>query len=300
MASIRQLVALGAVAAAVAAPAATASQLIDRNATGVKLEVTAKGEAMVTYTAGGKLKHVLAWGAVNAIPPTRSRAQVAFKLDYSGGYAKYHKNYWQTYTGVCLAYDGPALAWKVAACKAPDGSYWALQAWQRALPDLGVALTAAQAAWELRLSHWTGATATLQIATDWAYRQYDHLFGAFKLGGLGVYGFKSTSSGNPLDTFGRNIYLDTFDSAYGPGWKRENSFLTHASGGTFCYGLFPHQNGGNRPAGKGTKYRATAEGPGVTPDVMWEGDSPGAYDAAKDGAANDQIKQLEDGQCKAN
>src|SRR5207247_5419152 len=165
--------ALGAIVASIAAPAATASQLIDRNATGVKLEVTAKGEAMVTYRAAGKLKHVLAWGAVNAIAPTKARPQVAFKLDYAGGYGKYHTNYWQTYTGVCLAYDGPALAWKVAACKAPDGSYWALQAWQRALPDLGVTPTAAQAVWELRLSHWTGAPATLSISTAWAYRQYD-------------------------------------------------------------------------------------------------------------------------------
>jgi hypothetical protein len=300
MRSTRQLVALGAVVAGIAAPAATASQLLDRNATGVKLETTAKGEAMVTYRAGGKLKHVLAWGAVNAIAPTRSRPQVAFKLDYAGGYGKYHTNYWQTYTGVCLAYDGPALAWKVSACKAPDGSYWALQSWQRALPDLGVTPTPAQAVWELRLSHWTGSPATLTIATDWAYRQYDHLFGSLTFGGTGVYGFRSTSSGNPLDTFGRNIYLDTFDSAYGPGWKRENSFLTHASGGTFCYGLFPHQNGGNRPAGKGTKYRATVEGPGVTPDVTWLGDAPGAYDATADQAANDRIKELNDKQCKAN
>ena len=57
-----------------------------------------------------------------------------------------------TGTWVCLPYDGPALAWEVAACKAPDGSYWALQAWQRGLPDLGVTATAAQSAWELRLS----------------------------------------------------------------------------------------------------------------------------------------------------
>ena len=71
------------------AASANASQLIDRNAHDVQLAVDAKGEALITYTAGGKLKHVLAWDAVNAIAPTHARAQVAFKLDYAGGWGKY-------------------------------------------------------------------------------------------------------------------------------------------------------------------------------------------------------------------
>src|SRR5439155_11252031 len=73
-------------ALACAAHPAHPSQLIDRNATGVQLVVDAKGEAMLNYTAGGKLKHVLAWGAVNAIPPNRTHEQTAFSLDYSGGW----------------------------------------------------------------------------------------------------------------------------------------------------------------------------------------------------------------------
>jgi hypothetical protein len=112
-----------------------------------------------------------------------------------------------------------------------------------------------------------------------------------------VYGFKSTSGGQPLDTFGRNIYVDTFDSTYGGGWKRENSFLTHTNTGAFCYSFNPH---GSHPAGKGTKYRATVEGPGVTPDVMWQGTSPGTYDRDADLVANDAIAQLGDKVCRAN
>jgi hypothetical protein len=293
------LLVLAAVTAAFAAFAATASAstLIDRNAHGVKLEVDAKGEALVSYTAGGKAKHVLAWGAVNAIAPTRTRKQVDFTLDYAGGWGKYHRDYWRTFTGSCGAYDGPPLAWKVTACKARDGSYWALQAWQRMLPNYGVAPTAAQSVWELRLSHWTGELPVLQIQTDWAWHQWDHLFGTFTYGGSPVFGFKATPGGNPLDTFGRNVYVDTFDSAYGTGWRRENSFLTHTNTGVFCYSVNPH---GSHPAGKGTKYRATVEGPGVTPDVTWEGDPPGAYDRAADQALNEQISQLGDKQCRAN
>jgi hypothetical protein len=300
----RSLRAAGAVAAAAAlacaaAAAAHASQLIDRNASHVTLQVNAKHEAMVAYTAGGKVKHVLAWDAVNAVPPTRGRTQVAFKLDYAGGYGKYHDpKYWQTnFNGSCLPYDGPALAWKVAACKAPDGSYWALQAWQRGLPDYGVAPTAAQAAVELRLSHWTGDPPALTITSDWSYRKYDQIFGTYTYGGFGVFGFTSTSAGVPLDSFGRNIYVDTLNSAYGSGWKRENSFLTHQPKGSFCYGFYPH---GSHPAGNGTEIRATAEGPGVAPDVMWQGPAPGAYDKTADATGNRALAALGDPHCRPN
>ena len=277
---------------------AQASDLIDRNATGVTLQVNGKGEAMITYTAGGKLKHVLAWGAVNALPPARGHKQVSFKLDYSGGFGKYHKSsYWTSFGGACAPYDGAALAWKVTACKAPDQSYWALQAWQRALPNYGVTPTVAQTALELHLSHWTGGLPTLDITADWSYRKYDQLFGTYTYNGVGVYGFSSTSAGNPLDSFGRNLYVDTFNSAYGNGWKRENSFLMHATKGSFCYGFFPH---GSHPAGNGQKYRATIIGPGVAPDVMWTGDAPGVYDATADKEANDALKALGDAKCRPN
>jgi hypothetical protein len=274
---------------------AAASQLIDRNASDVHLAVNAKGEALITYRAGGQLKHVLAWNAENALAPTLARAQVAFSLDYAGGWGKYKTDYWKTFGDACLPYTGPALAWKVTACTAPDGSYWALQAWQRALPDLGRNATAVQAQWELRLSHWTGALPVLSVELNWAYKRFDHLFGTLTYAGKSVYGFRSTPGGAPLDTYGRNIYLDTFHSAYGSGWKRENSFLTHRSSGAFCYGLYPH---GAIPAGTGTSYRATVEGPGVTPDVMWQGLAPGPFNATQEADANTSIRALDDKQCK--
>jgi hypothetical protein len=279
------------------AATANASELIDRNAQGIAFEVNSKGEALLTYSADGKRKHVLAWGGLNAIAPTRSRPQVSFELDYSGGYGKYKQDYWKTFKSSCGAYDGPPLAWKVSACKATDGSYWALQSWQRMLPNYGLAASPAQSVWELRLSHWTGDLPVLTIDTDWAWHQWDHLFGTYTYAENPVFGYRSTSAGVPLDTFGRNIYVDTFDSRYGKGWKRENSFLAHTNTGAFCYSFNPH---GSHPSGKGTQYRATVQGPGVTPDVMWQGASPGTYDKALDLEKNGLISQLHDRQCKAN
>jgi hypothetical protein len=262
-----------------AAGSANASQLIDRNARSVRLQVNARGQALLTYHARGKVWHVLAWGAQNARPPDVVRPQVKFRLDYSGGWGTYRKDTWKTFRNTCTPYTGPALAWFVTGCTASDGSFWALQAWQRGLPDYGLAPTPQQAAFELRLSHWSTPLPVLTIGLDWAYRRYDHLFGSLFYNGLPVFGFHSTSAGATLDRFGRNVYVDTLDSAYGSGWRRENSFLTHRGRGTFCYGFYPH---GVRPPGTGTRYRATVIGPGVTPDVTWEGAAPGPYNSDLD------------------
>lgn len=289
--------ALAAAAAAFLAAPASASELIDRNAKNVELAVNAKGEALLTYRSDGRTRRVLVWGAINAIATTTARPQVKFKLDYAGGWGKYRRPVWKTFANRCRPYDGPALAWFVTGCKAPDGSYWAVQSWQRMLPNYGLAPTPKQAAWELRLSHWTGPLAVLEVKTNWAYRRFDHIYGRYTYRGKAVHGFRSTPSGNPLDTFGRNLYVDTFDSAYGRGWKRENSFLTHRGSGAFCYGFYAH---GSRPPGKGERYRATIIGPGVTPDVDWEAEAPGEYNRELDVVANDEITALGSALCKPN
>ena len=294
----RRVVALVPLLAALALPAgASASQLIDRNATGVKLEVNRHGQALLTYRARNRIWHVLAWGAVNAIWPDERRAQVKLRLDYSGR-GRLGRDVSKRFENACRPYDGPRLAWFVAGCKAPDGTYWAIQSWQRLLPNYGVQpARPAEQQWDLRLSHWRGELPVLTIKLDWAYRRYDHLYGSLTYRGRPVHGFSSTAGGNPLDTHGRNIYVDTFNSAYGTGWFRENAFLAHNPSGAFCYGFFPH---GPRPAGKGETYRATVIGPGVTPDLFWQADAPGPYDRRLDLAANDELRALGDGLCRPN
>jgi hypothetical protein len=280
-------------ALAAAAPA-NASQLIDRNAKGVKLQVDAQGRALLTYTAAGKLKHVLALGAVNALTPSAGGKQVQFKVDYSGGWGLYHKTLWKGFKNTCRAYDGPAIPLKVAACKAADGSYWAVQNFAQPLPDLGFTpWTVAQKAVWLELSHWKGPLAQLEVMQDWVYSgRFNELVGRLTYNGQPVYGFGTTRFGAPTDAFGRLIYLDTLDApAYGSGWRRENSFVPHNPTGVFCYGFYtfdPTKGGYQHPPGQtamrgpgtGKQYRLIAEGPGVTPDVMWTGASLGRFDAS--------------------
>ena len=292
---------------ALAAPAAaSASEIIARDVTQVSLAVDRHGRALVAYRERGRIRRVLVWGATNAIAPTKTRKQVAFRLDYAGGYGAFRRPYWKTMRNVCGRYRGPALAFTVAACTMPDGSHWALQAWRRLNRNGG---------WlplrplELHVSHWSGALPRLWMKADWNYAgapagPFDHIFGQFTYRGVGVYGFRATPQGSPLDTFGRNVYLDALDSPWGRGWKRVDGFLSHNPpgakrpngepyvGGNFCDAMYPTRFGRVNSPGKGRAYRLTAMGPGVTPIVSTRVNAPGAYDPDLDAVLDAQQKQL--------
>jgi hypothetical protein len=284
---VRLLVLLGAVglallAAAAARPAPASEAVTDTNLRSVRLAVNTKGEALLTYTrSNGTVRHVLAWGAINANPPVEAGLvpQVRFSWDYAGGWGKYRNgSYWKTFRNACQPYDGPALPYLVGACKAPDGTYWAVQAWQRLLPLLGFdAWKPEQLAFETHLSHWSGPLPQLELYAHWSYGgQWQGVFGRLTYLGEPVHGFSSTSDGNPRDRYGRNVFIDTYNSAYGPGWRREAGILLHSPNGTFCHSFVPQKpfpgypSQALRPAAPGERYRATVMGPGVTPVVSAE------------------------------
>lgn len=293
---------------------ASAAQLIDRNAANVRIATDAKGEALLTYTKGGAAKHILIWGAVNALPPAAGGHQVKFSVDYAGGWGKYHTQYWKVFKGACGHYDGPAIPNMVAACKAADGSYWAAQEWPQPLPDLGFApwTPELRAQW-LEVSHWSGELPTLDVHMGWVYQGFQQLFGRYLYKGQPVFGFGTTSVGAPTDNFGRLIYLDTHNSVYGPGWHRENSFVPHNPTGAFCYGFYsfdPTRGGYKHPAGVtgkrgpgvGDMYRLTASGAGVTPNISVTVPAIGPYDASRaaDRLASDQLlRSYGDNSCVA-
>lgn len=264
-----------AVACAVSPGFASASQLIARNTSTERLAVSADGRALLTYHGQGRLQRVLAWGATNAREPTQVVEQTEFRVDYSGGWSTFGRAVWKGFRNTCGRYRGPALPFLVTACTSRDGSHWAVQRWRRSQANFGLPpWKDGHGAWELRLSHWSGPLAKLDVWLDWSYGgRWHHLFGRLSYRGLPVHGFSTTSNGDPLDRYGRVLYLDTLDSAYGRGWHRENGFVARNPDGTFCYGFVPHttHTGERRPAGHGARYRLAVSGPGVTPDVQWEG-----------------------------
>jgi hypothetical protein len=267
--------------------AARASERVDVNATAVKLAVNSNHTALVTYRVRSRTLHLLVWGAINALPPSQTVPQVHFRFDWSGGWKSQHRLVWKHFRNRCRKYDGPALVYLVAACKAPDGTYWGLQAWQPYLPHRGYPpWLPQQTQWELHVSHWSGPTAQLEAYTDWAFGGQAHdLFGRLTYLGNPVYGFGIGKNGAPNDRYGRSLYIDTLDSAYGPGWNRETSISFRMGSGAFCYSFWPtHDNtlpgypNNLRPAGNGKGYRITVEGPGVTPDLQWDGAGLHDYD----------------------
>ena len=279
------------VCAAAVAPAAPASEaLADRNARDVALRMNARGEALVTYTRqDGSPRRVLVWGAINARHPDRGVPQVRFRYDYAGGWGKYRRPYWRSFRGSCGRYDGPALPLLLVACKAPDGSYWAIQGWQRLQPMRGFApFRPEHSAWELHLSHWSGPLAMLEVSQNWTYGgSWQGLFGRLTYQGVPVHGFRTYN-----DRYARFFYIETYNSPYGAGWKRDAGKAAHLRNGGFCYSFVPQVPPAGYPSraprgpGDGERHRVRVMGPGVTPVVQWEGPRLGRYDGARDESFN--------------
>lgn len=278
------------------APGSASRPLYDANVTFLSLRANAKGEALVTYRrSNGSVRHVLVWGAVNARHPTPGVAQVQFKFDYAGGWGKYRNGkYWQSFKNRCRPYDGPYLPLLVAACKAPNGSYWAIQAWQRRLPNLGFdPWLPYHTNMELHVSHWSGPLPELEVYPNWTYDgRWQGIFGRLTYLGVPVHGFSATERGVPKDFYGRNLHIDTLNSAYGAGWKREAGILTHKGTGTFCHSFVPQRpfawypSQEMRPPAAGERHRVTVSGPGVTPVLQVELAGLTSADRARDGDFN--------------
>jgi hypothetical protein len=302
---------------AILAPAATASEILaDKNVRNPTLKVNKQGYALIQYAReSGARRNVLVWNALNAVANSDvGRAQVRFRIDYSGGWRTFRKaRYWRAFRNTCRPYDGPDLVGFVAGCKARDGSYWALQSWVRLEAMRGFApFTKAHTAVELHLSHWTGALPKLEVWPNWTYGgRLQGFFGRLSYHGEAVYGARSPSP-TVTDLFARNVYIDTFNSIYGRGWKRDTAINTHKENGGFCYsfvaqsppGGYPGTRGGypsNEPRGPGLgeRHRITVMGPGVTPVLRWEGARLGVYDPAEDRVINRLFDQIlaGDAQC---
>ena len=255
--------------------AAFGSYLLDRNASNVTLRVDKAGTAQVSYTVDGHRDRVLLWGAIN----TSGAGQQAqeFRIDRSNGWKSGRNDPAKALSNGCSAYDGPdRLPFLVApVCKAPDGTYWAVQSYQyTSTPSMnyGARIGDRSYAYQLRVSHWSGPIATIEARANWSYAgRYQHLFGLVQYKGKGVYGYKHALDGQCQDRFCRNIAIDSYDSDYGRGWRRANAILVNAPNGQWCFGLTKKGTSGGMlktGASKVGKYRVYLSGPGVTPDPM--------------------------------
>jgi len=271
-------------------PVAGASFIVDRNVRKPTLKVGKRGYALVQYTrANGKRRNVFLWDAVNGVAnQDQGKPQVEFKYDTTGGWLAFGSaRRWKTFSDACAPYDGPSLPFFVTGCKAPDGSYWALQEWVRLAPMRGLApFKPQQTAVELHVSHWSGALPNLEVWPNWTYGgRWQGFFARLTYHGAPVYGKQASA-------FGQYAYIDTHNSMYGPGWKHDAGKALHRRNGAFCYSFVPQYTPKGYPTrqlrgpGLGDRHRVAVVGPGVTPIVRWEGPRLGAYDPVADAAIN--------------
>lgn len=285
------------VALTLAAPAG-ASEIFAVDATALTLQVDG-GTALLSYTANGKRRHLLAWGAINALAPGAQLPQTSFRRDYSGGWKSRGKAIWARFANRCGPYTGPAVPFLVVACTAPDGTHWAVQAWQRLLPMRGFdPWKPGQAVMEFHLSHWSGPLAVLEVSPNWTYGgQWQGLFGRLTYSGAPVFGTR-TPTASKVDAYGRYVYIDTRNSVYGAGWKHDAGKVLHLRNGAFCYSFVPqvpppgYPDSAPRGPAVGDLHRVTVMGPGVTPDVQWAGAPLGRYDPAQDDVYNALFDRL--------
>ena len=157
----------------------------------------------------------------------------------------------------------------VAACKAPDGTYWAVQAWQRRLPLLGFDPCSRTTRTGSFTSRTSRRAAELEVYPNWTYDgRWQGVFGRYTYLGQPIYGFGANAKGVPKDKYGRNLYIDTLNSAYGPGGSASRgSSRTRARAPSATASCRSGRSPGYpsqevRPAAAGERHRITVGGPG--------------------------------------
>ena len=147
-----------------------------------------------------------------------------------------------------------------------------------------------QDAYELHVSHWSGPLPVSRSRRTG--RTGGTLQGSVRPSDL-PRRCRCTASGRPLatktDPYARFVYIDTFNSVYGPGWKRDTGIVTHRAKRGLLLQLRRAERRHRVTRRESRAARATASviecrvmGPGVTPVVEWEGEGLHRYDAAAD------------------
>ena len=288
------------------------------NATHLQLSVNAKGEAILCTAWAASQMHVLAWGAINALAPTalaiRSRSSSTTtaagpstslptrgsatssevqQIKATKGYltsptvegARGQVHLREELLEALLRRHLPALrrAGARVAGRRVQGAR------RKLLGGPGLAARAAelrrslrrptQAVWELHLSHWTGALPVLDdqhrlvLAPVEPPLRHVHLR---RQAGLRVRVDVDGAAARHVrpQRLRRHARLGLRDGLE----AREQLPDAHRN-----RGLLLQRQPARRPPGRyGDEYRATIIGPGVTPDVMWQGAAPAPYDKAAD------------------
>ena len=152
-----------------------------------------------------------------------------------------------TYGGRLPGYDvskpaASALPFAITVKQTPDGAFWALQAWRRL----------ARGPLELRFSRWRGIPTLLTLRAVCCKWGGENVRGEASFHGRPIFGWRSTPQGVPLDSLGRNVYLDSYRAGR---WTRMMGILTNRPTGFFSLWIRRHW--------QGSSYRGVISGPNL-------------------------------------
>src|ERR671930_1490381 len=187
----RPLFAVVILAALVVPGRAAASIMVASWARTPTLKVMAGGAAEVDWTSGGRRHSVVI---------------------YRNGARRYGAHL----KGRDVSFPTTAVSVPLALAvrQTPNGSFWALQAWRRLRTG----------PLELRFSRWQGVATTLTLQAVCCKWRSENVAGQATFHGRPIFGHHATSTGVPLDKYGRNVYLDTLRNGawrgmiIGPNW----------------------------------------------------------------------------------
>ncbi len=236
---------------------------------------------------------MLAWGALDALRagPERSAAAVQAATTPAAGASTARVGYWRTFKNVCRPYDrAGARPTRVAACTAPDGTHWALQSLAAACSRFSASTPSSPPTWPGSCTSRTGRSrspCSRSHRTGRMAARSQGLFGRLLYDGKPVHGF-SDADAQSETTHTRATSTSTRSTR--PTARAGNATarrLTHVGQRRLLLQLRTALRAASRairasrafPA-RGERHRVTVMGPGVTPDVQWEGAALGSYDRA--------------------
>jgi hypothetical protein len=198
---------------------ANAALLVDRTTAGESLKVAANGTVQITWASRGQTRTLVVSGQTLRYGGTINGANRAAQVT-------------------------PTVPYAVAQYQLPNGEQFALQK----IPRLGQLGRLGPV--ELYLARWSGSPTQLTLTTSPDGR----VCGTVSYHGAPVYGGPHTTTGNPLDTLGRNVYIDALKPA---GWWRIFGVLARPLG----FALYL------KPQYAGAQYRALVVGPNTGGDL---------------------------------
>jgi hypothetical protein len=212
------------------AGSAQAAIKVAENAASPALRIDAAGNAEVSWKERGVRKYLLVPKSGRVLP---------------GGRLSGHD--------VSKPTSTVKIPFKRVLRRTPDGSLWALQAWQ----------VVKGGPVDLRFSRWKGAPTGVTAEAECCANDGETLSGAAAYQGMPIFGSSPTTGGIRVKIF---VYVDCFGCLGAAGWQRLTAIPPRAPDGS--YSLFV------RPAWLADRYRAILAGPNLgwayTPDALAE------------------------------